>query len=72
MSLMAFIFFYTIEAGQIIFTVVNFIIWSYVPVVLIYSEELTGLTIVMTLCIAVGLFLIICLLAVSILYVIEL
>ena len=72
MCLVTFIFYYTIEPFQIVFTVVGFLAWSFGPLVIIYKGELTFITILTTFCITVIIFLVISLLAMSIQYVIEL
>ena len=48
------------------------LIWITLPVVLIYKGELTGLDLVGKLCNLIGLFLILCLIAMSLLHIFEL
>ena len=72
MNVLAFMFYYTIEPYQIYYAVLNYLVWVFVPLVIIYKAELTFYAIVIKLSIAVGFFLIICLICMSLLYVFKL
>ena len=71
-NIMAFIIYYTIEPWQIVFSVINYFVWSFVPVVLIFKGELTFLVVLNKFCVAIGMFITTCLIAMSLVYIFQL
>ena len=71
-SILAHVFYYTMEPGQIVFSVCIYLAWSIVPAVLIYKAEFTFYAIFVKFCMAIGMFLIICLIAMSLVYIFQL